>query len=480
MKKYSKILIALLILSACKTANIRNDQETILDNISHLEDSIHYQIDTLPRLCDVLGMKKQFTDIGDCKLYYETEGKGIPMVLINGGPGGTHHYFHPWFSRAAKYCEVIYYDQRGCGQSDFNPGKEGYSFEQAVDDLDKLRQKLGIEKWIVCGYSYGGAIAQFYTVTHPGNTLGMVLIGGVPLLKDNVLNGSRGHDYLSAEEIQKIEEIYKLYNNQQITLQQLLYNKGINGDWKRQHYYKPTNDEAIRASLYEWVNDKGFNGVSVSLSKYDLKNVFNSCPVPTLLCEGKCDLTWKAEKKDIMQKYLPNAQYVLFERSGHNIYYDEPDLFFSTLKKFVKHLEPATGGEIVQWKKQTDKIIDEQQQLFKREADFFNLIKTEGINKANEYYKIFKSENKDKALFTESEMNALGYFYFQNKNFETAINLFEMNVAEYPGSWNVYDSLGEAYLAAGNKDKARENYKKSVELNPDNDNGKKILKEITL
>lgn len=482
MKLCFKLLIALLIFNSCKTENIRTNQETVLDNISHIEDSIYYQIDSLPPLCDVLGMKNQFVDIGNCKLYVETEGKGIPMVLINGGPGGTHQYFHPWFLRAAKYCEVIYYDQRGCGQSDFNPGENGYSFEQAVDDLDKLRQKLGIDKWIVCGYSYGGAVAQFYTASHPENTLGMVLISALPVLKNEGLNSSRQQDYISDAEQQKIREIYKLYNNHQITLQQLLYNKALNGDWKRQYYYKPTKDEFIRTSLYEWVNDKGFNSqVSTSFFKYDFGHLFNDCPIPTLLCEGEGDLTWKAEKKEIMQKYLPKAKYVLFEYSGHNIYYDEPDLFFSTLKRFVKYLNPASENEIMQWEKQSDKVIGSQQALFKREADFFNLVKTEGIKKATEYYQTFKAKNKNGKLFTETGMNAFGYLsYFKNKDYATTIKLFEMNAAEYPDSWNVYDSLGEVYLAAGNKEKAIENYKKSVELNPENKNGKKILEEITL
>jgi len=166
MKKTFLILVSIFIVQYCYCQERELKRETVLDNISHIEDSIHYHIDSLPRLCDVLGMKKQFVDIGDCKLYCEIEGEGIRLVLINGGPGGTHHYFHPWFSQAKDYCKVIYYDQRGCGQSDFNKGN-GYSFRQAIDDLDKLRQKLGIKKWIVCGYSYGGALAQFYTTVYP-------------------------------------------------------------------------------------------------------------------------------------------------------------------------------------------------------------------------------------------------------------------------------------------------------------------------
>ena len=54
-----------------------------------------------------------------------TRAREPALVLIHGGPGGTHHYFHPWFSRAAGFARIIYYDQRGCGLSEFAPGEEG-------------------------------------------------------------------------------------------------------------------------------------------------------------------------------------------------------------------------------------------------------------------------------------------------------------------------------------------------------------------
>lgn len=72
----------------------------------------------------------------------------------------------------------------------------------------------------------------------------------------------------------------------------------------------------------------------------------------------------------------------------------------------------------------------------------------------------------------EFEMNKAGYALLAQKKFEEAIEVFQMNVKLYPKSSNVYDSLGEAYAAAGNKEKAIENYQRSVELDPDNENGK--------
>ncbi|HWA07587.1 MAG TPA: hypothetical protein VG961_13620, partial [Ignavibacteria bacterium] len=79
----------------------------------------------------------------------------------------------------------------------------------------------------------------------------------------------------------------------------------------------------------------------------------------------------------------------------------------------------------------------------------------------------------------ENTINGIGYYALNKKNFDGAIAIFSLNVDLYPDSWNVYDSLGEAYLMAGNTMSAIENYKRSVELNPDNKNGKKILENLT-
>ena len=59
-----------------------------------------------------------------------------------------------------------------------------------------------------------------------------------------------------------------------------------------------------------------------------------------------------------------------------------------------------------------------------------------------------------------------------------AVEIFKLNVEQFPKEWNVYDSLGEAYLKLGNKAEAIRNYKKSVDLNPANDNGIGVLKSL--
>ncbi len=471
-KTLSLIVITIMIISCQQKAEKRI---SILDRIVNIEDSIYYKIDSLPMLCDELNMKKQWIDIDDCKLYCEVEGEGIPLVLINGGPGGTHHCFHPWFKKAEKFCKVIYYDQRGCGQSDFEKG-DGYTFRQAIDDLDKLRQKLDINKWIVCGYSYGGALAQYYTSVYSENVLGMVLIGSATLLQDDEIYGSREQTYISKEEKAKINEIYKLYRSKKINLLQLLYNKELNGDWKRQSFYKPTPDEVIRGALYEWVNDDNFNRImGESYRRYDFKGVFDKCPIPTLVCEGKYDLTWAEKKAGILKNNHPNAQFKTFEMAGHTIFSEETELFFSTLKKFVKNLKDPQAEQLRTWQTDVKRILDPQEKLFFNEAKFFKMIEQQGIDKAAKHYHKVKG---DELPFSEQGLNSYGYTYMRKKDFAMAIEVFKLNVDAFPDSWNVYDSLGEAYMKSGNKKLAIKCYKKSVEMNPDNENGKKMLAKL--
>ena len=89
-----------------------------------------------------------------------------------------------------------------------------------------------------------------------------------------------------------------------------------------------------------------------------------------------------------------------------------------------------------------------------------------------------KSEAAQKYFFNENEFNQLGYRLLANNQVNEAIQIFKINVAEHPESWNVYDSLGEGYMTIGEKELAIKHYLKSLELNPDNENGKMMLKKL--
>ncbi|MBN2346726.1 MAG: MBL fold metallo-hydrolase [Candidatus Aminicenantes bacterium] len=87
---------------------------------------------------------------------------------------------------------------------------------------------------------------------------------------------------------------------------------------------------------------------------------------------------------------------------------------------------------------------------------------------------------RGKYFVSEAELNNIGYFLLgEQKEVEASIMLFEFNAELHPGSWNASDSLAEGYYAKGDKKKALELYRKSLELNPGNDNARKLIERIT-
>ncbi|MDR6846126.1 serine hydrolase [Flavobacterium granuli] len=107
----------------------------------------------------------------------------------------------------------------------------------------------------------------------------------------------------------------------------------------------------------------------------------------------------------------------------------------------------------------------------------YETIMNEGLKAGLEKQKELKK--LDTYALVEDEMNSVGYQLLQSGKNEEAVEVFKINVEAFPKSGNVYDSLGEAYLKIGNKKLAIINYKKSVELDPANENGKKVLEEIS-
>ena len=105
-------------------------------------------------------------------------------------------------------------------------------------------------------------------------------------------------------------------------------------------------------------------------------------------------------------------------------------------------------------------------------------IKHKGIEAALAKYNAEKTADEAEYYFNENQLNILGYELLAKDKVKEAIEIFKLNVSEYPKSSNVYDSLGEAYLKAGNKELALLNYEKSIELDPSNQNAIKIVKEL--
>jgi predicted alpha/beta superfamily hydrolase len=105
-------------------------------------------------------------------------------------------------------------------------------------------------------------------------------------------------------------------------------------------------------------------------------------------------------------------------------------------------------------------------------------INKDGLEAGLEKYRDIKSDPENNLYFEESEFNAMGYRLMGSGRMEEAIAVFKLNVELNPESWNVYDSLAEAYMNSGDAENAIKNYKKSLQLNPENTNAKEMLKKL--
>jgi tetratricopeptide (TPR) repeat protein len=100
-----------------------------------------------------------------------------------------------------------------------------------------------------------------------------------------------------------------------------------------------------------------------------------------------------------------------------------------------------------------------------------------GIEAAVELYHKIKTDTEN-YLLDENQFNALGYRLLQTNKIPEAIEIFKLNVQAFPQSWNVYDSLAEAYMIKGENEAAIKYYEKSLDLNPQNDNGREMIKRL--
>ena len=105
-------------------------------------------------------------------------------------------------------------------------------------------------------------------------------------------------------------------------------------------------------------------------------------------------------------------------------------------------------------------------------------IATSGIDQAAQQYHLLRVAQASNYNLDEDELNALGYQLVKANKFRQAIRIFQLNVEAYPNSGNTYDSLGEAYMDDGNKPQAIANYKRSLQLNPGNNNAIKMLQKL--
>ncbi len=284
-----------------------------------------------------------YADINGAKIWYEVIGQGDPIVLIAGGPGDSHLYLTPWFDELAKTNKVIYFDAFGRGKSSRAKDKKEYSFQRDVDDLEGLRKALGFDKWSVLGHSYGGMVAQAYAIQHPDKVDKLILSDTFydgEMWQENDDNSNYEFRNQEPEQWEKVmalrEKGYRSSSPEHI--KEYKIPSGL------LYYYNPENAKKMRSDSLSWNTDVYYQIVGVDgdfiiggdIGKLDFRRDLEKLKMPVLVLAGRYDRISDPRFAVKYKDYAPNAEFIMFEKSGHNPYVEENEKYFKVLNDFLK------------------------------------------------------------------------------------------------------------------------------------------------
>lgn len=113
------------------------------------------------------------------RLFVSIAGQGLPCLVVHGGPGaGSYGLEHLGLKPLESSLQLIYLDQRGSGRSASAP-RHDYRLARQVQDLEELRQRLGLPRWVLLAHSFGGVIATAYATRYPEHVQALILVNAV-------------------------------------------------------------------------------------------------------------------------------------------------------------------------------------------------------------------------------------------------------------------------------------------------------------
>jgi proline iminopeptidase len=278
--------------------------------------------------------------IRNTEIYFDVEGSGLVvdgsrmrekpvMFVIHGGPGADHSSYKPGFSPLSQKVQLVYFDHRGQGRSS-RGAKETYTLDNNVEDMEALRQHLGLDKIVVLGSSYGGMVALSYAVRYPQNVSHLIVVATVPdfrfLQRAKEILAQRGTD-------------------EQNAIAQRLWDGTFESEEQLREYFQ------VMAPMYSITHDpearqKGWDRAILSadainvafssfLRSYNVLDQLHKITSPTLVIGGRHDWICPPEFSEEIAQAIPNADLRIFENSGHSVRADEPEALLDAIAGFL-------------------------------------------------------------------------------------------------------------------------------------------------
>jgi len=254
------------------------------------------------------------------KINYEVHGSGKPLVLLNGIMMNTLS----WAEHVKifeRYFMVITYDMRDQGMS-YHESKN-YDISIHVDDLKELLDELNLEKVNLLGLSYGGMVAQLFTLKFPEIVDRLILSNTVDYV-DNYLR-VLGQLWIQAAKLYDGEKFFDIalpiiysrnfYNN---NFEWLLSRRGIFRDYLDKEWYD------------------GFIRLASSNNEFDVRDRIKDISAKTLLLAGDEDIITPLSMMKNMNKKIKNSSLKIFKGTGHGMFLEKISEYLDVCVEFIK------------------------------------------------------------------------------------------------------------------------------------------------
>ncbi len=294
---------------------------------------------------DIFGkFEGQKIEIDGYQIHLEVKGEGDPIFFLPGGPGNSHDYMQGNFGQYHTSHQVVFFDWLGRGLSDDAKDVSEYSVEADIEMIEKLRLHLGLGKISLVGHSYGTVPAQGYAIKYPDHVDKMVLINGFHSGAMWQANCDSYNHYAKTHFPEKWVVVDSLRALGYLSTDKPL--QDVYGDFptKYIYYHNTTLKQNVPSEKYRgWAGDvyaqiigpDGDFDVSGSMIDQDYRRHLKNVRAETLVIAGRYDGVSTPEFAVQYKTFMPQAQFVMFEKSAHNPYLEEPEKFYELLNKFL-------------------------------------------------------------------------------------------------------------------------------------------------
>ena len=297
---------------------------------------------------NVFAQEEGFVDANGVMIYYKILGRGEPLMIVHGGPGASHDYFLPYLLPLARHHKLIFIDERGSGRSQKLEDAGGYTIENMVEDVESVRQALGLDKIDLLGHSYGGALAQAYALKYQRNLSHLILgstWSSTKAMNDVFVRMKQNMSPELRDRIAKLEAAGlfghgKDYERNRYTAEYIIAAWG-EGYFPYLYHnrpdpnYDPIDAGKVSWDLYRemWGSDGEFV-IDGNLKSVEYTDRLSAIRVPTLILVGDHDECDPSLAK-AMQEKIAGSKLVIFPSSGHMTFVDQPGMFVKTVEEFL-------------------------------------------------------------------------------------------------------------------------------------------------